>query len=77
MGFFRASLHGDEFDRHLWDSTERGFTKLTLADLPSLLCTTEISDGKLLTHWTAESRYLPIWGIKKKAFPHLIGHLNC
>lgn len=50
QGFFRVSLHGDEFDGHPWDSTESGFTKLTLADLPSLLCITEISDSKLLTH---------------------------
>ena len=65
QGFFGVSLHGDEFDRHPWDSTESGCTKLTLADLPSLLCMTEISDSKLLTHWTAESHNLPIWGIKK------------
>jgi len=24
QGFIRVSLHGDEFDRHPWDSTERG-----------------------------------------------------
>lgn len=50
QGFFGVSLHGDEFDRHPWDSTESSFTKLTLADLPSLLCITEIGDSKLLTH---------------------------
>lgn len=60
QGFLHVSLHGDEFDHHPWDSTEGGFTKLTLADLPSLLCITEFSDSKLLTRWTAESRCLPL-----------------
>lgn len=48
--FFCVGHHGEEFDHYPWDTTESGFTKPALADLPSLLCITEISDSKLLTY---------------------------